>query len=132
MRISEAEYQSLINCQTPEPPAAKKIIRQSTKQPNKLEKRFEIECLNLWKFEHKIIDYAFEAITIRIGNGVTYRPDYWTVDSEGRTTFYECKGKQVWDDAKVKIKVAAMLYPAYRFYLCRRENGAWIIDQVLS
>lgn len=137
MRITEAEYNSLIARRAPAVapapalPAPKKIIRQSSKKMNNLERRFELECLEPWKFERRIAAYDFEVITLRIGNGVTFRPDFWTVDSEGRTVFYECKGKRVWDDAKVKIKVAAAQYQAYEFYLCRRETCGWVIDRVL-
>lgn len=54
-----------------------------------------------------------------------YHPDFVTL-SNGRLTAWECKGPQFWDDAKVKLKVAARQYPFIRFVLVKRQEGRWI------
>ena len=58
-----------------------------------------------------------------------YHPDFITL-KDGLLTAYECKGPQFWDDAKVKLKVAAREYPFIRFVLVKREGGRWIETEV--
>jgi len=43
---------------------------------------------------------------------------------------YEVKGFMR-DDAAVKLKVAASLYPWIKFHLVTRKKGEWIIQEVL-
>lgn len=68
-----------------------------------------------------------QAITLLIGNGVRYTPDFTNL-REGIA--WEVKGFMR-DDASVKIKVAASAYPELRFFLASRKGGAWEIQSVL-
>ncbi len=76
-----------------------------------------------------------QSITLKLGNGVRYTPDFIVVD-EGNLhlTAYEVKGFMR-DDAAVKIKVAASLYPWIDFRLVtkkkKRDGGGWAIENVL-
>lgn len=73
-----------------------------------------------------------QAITLRLGNGVRYTPDFVLHHPDTGLTAYETKGPRFWDDAKVKLKVAADLYPWISFFLAQRpKNGAWQITRVL-
>lgn len=59
-----------------------------------------------------------------------YHPDFVTL-GDGQLTAWETKGAQFWDDAKVKLKVAARQYPFIRFVLVKREkDGQWIEQEV--
>lgn len=53
-----------------------------------------------------------------------YHPDF-VVLKDGQLTAFETKGPHFFDDAKVKLKVAAHEYPFIRFVLVTRENGQW-------
>lgn len=73
-----------------------------------------------------------EAFTLRLGNGVTYRPDAWIIKKTENPFLislvaYEVKGGHYWAQAKVKNKVAASLYPFIEFFLVRRDGplAAW-------
>ena len=44
---------------------------------------------------------------------------------DGGREIHEVKGHWT-DDARVKIKVAAELYPYYRFSAVRRVKGEWV------
>jgi hypothetical protein len=75
-----------------------------------------------------------QAITLKLANGVRYTPDFFTIEAYNgchRLKAYETKG-YMRDDASVKLKVAATLYPWIRFHLVtKRSGGAWQIDPVL-
>ena len=70
-----------------------------------------------------------QAITLRIANGCRYTVDFITVN-EFAISAYEVKGF-FRDDANVKLKVAASLYPWIKFHLVTRKKGEWRIEPVL-
>lgn len=94
---------------------------------NKLEgayaQRLELERLaGVWQW------WAFEAIRLRLAEGAWYKPDFAMLDPGGHLVLHETKGH--WREAaKVRIKVAAELYPFFRFTAVTRERakagGAW-------
>jgi len=114
-----------------------KRLRQDTKGPNKLEREFEAWLREEWK----VTDPWFHAqgLTLLIANGVRYTPDMVVVFADGSGTCgvwaYETKGFMR-DDAAVKIKVAACVYPWIKFHLVtkrkKRDGGGWAIEEVLS
>lgn len=54
--------------------------------------------------------FKFEGIKLRLADNTFYSPDFAVMMSDGRMQMHEVKG--FWqDDARVKIKVAADLYP---------------------
>jgi hypothetical protein len=78
-----------------------------------------------------------QAVTIRLANGVRYTPDFFATDwpvpmGPSKTTAWEVKGKQAWDDAIVKLKVAASTWPEIAFVLVWKESGGeWKQQRVL-
>lgn len=129
---------------------AKQIIRQSKREPNKTERRFEMDYLTGWLAAQEIKNYEYEGMTLEIANGCTYTPD-WAVNTRFGGTirwqseiefgypgmplkFYEIKARQmIFDDAVVKLKVAAAKYPQFQFFLCAYESKTgWIIQEVLA
>ncbi|MBW3636432.1 MAG: hypothetical protein KY445_08200 [Armatimonadetes bacterium] len=62
-------------------------------------------------------------------NKCYYHPDFFTL-KEGKLTAWEVKGPQFWDDAKVKLKVAAKEYPFIRFVLVMRDQTGWTETEV--
>lgn len=71
-----------------------------------------------------------EPVALKLGNGVRYNPDFLvsTLETIGpgkacsaQLTAYEVKG-YMRDDAAVKIKVAARMYPFIRFVLVWRDG----------
>lgn len=148
MRLTEDEYNALISrrkvrlAESPEPKGAeratgqsrrdqeKPTFRQSKKQPNKTEKRFELEHLEVWKRDDAIFEYQFEAVTLRLANGVRYIPDY-LVDSPGnKAQIYEVKGGYIREDAMIKLKVAATQFKCFEFYLAQYKKRHWTITRV--
>lgn len=151
MRLSESDYAALMASknQKRQPPltlpatkmkGVKSVIRQSSRQPNKTEIRFEQEYLKLWIAQEQIETYDYEVVTLKIANGCRYTPDWFVEAYEDRfklgrnkLQFYEIKARDmIWDDAIVKIKVAASKFPQFEFYLCAYSKTGWTIERVLA
>ncbi|UIF89477.1 hypothetical protein KAF44_30265 (plasmid) [Cupriavidus necator] len=84
--------------------------------------------LELEKHAGLITWYAFEPIKLRLGKNTFYTPDFGVRLVSGELEFREVKG--FWrDDARVKIKNAAYLYPIFRFVAVTKqkkpEGGGW-------
>lgn len=76
----------------------------------------------LW-LESKEIATEAHGLTLKLGNGTVYTPDLIHLHPiTHKITAYEVKGKHAWDDAIVKVKVAASKYRAITFILVWREN----------
>lgn len=94
---------------------------------NKLESSYASQ-LEILKRAGEIIDYAYESIKFQLAYKCFYTPDFIVVYSD-RFEFHETKGFMR-DDASVKIKTAARLYPWFRFKIIKRENRQWKIIEV--
>lgn len=93
---------------------------------NKTEAAYAAQ-LELRKVAGEILWYGFEAMKFRLAASTFYTPDFIIMLADGTLEAHEVKGH--WeDDARVKIKVAAELFPL-RFValkaLPKREGGGW-------
>jgi hypothetical protein len=94
---------------------------------NGLEQRFAV-FLQERKLAGEIEEWRFEAVKFRIGEKCFYTADFMVVESE-QITFYETKG--FWeDDARVKIKAVAALFPWFRFVGVKFERGEWKLEEI--
>lgn len=96
---------------------------------NKTEAAYE-ETLKLKMLTGEILWYAFEGVKLRLADLTTYTPDFAVMLSDGTLEMHEVKG--FWqDDARVKIKVAAELFP-FRFIAAvprkKKDGGGWNIE----
>lgn len=93
---------------------------------NKLEAEYEIS-LELRKRAGAILWHSFDAVKLRLAASTFYTPDFIVMASDGQIEFHEVKG--YWeDDARVKIKVAASLYP-FRFLAVTKAKGVWVQEE---
>ena len=88
---------------------------------NRMEKAFAGR-LELFKKSGEITDYRFEAVTLRLTPKTTYTPDFLVVTDH--ITLYEVKGFRR-DDAMVKLKVAAEMFPFFEFILVTQDRQGW-------
>lgn len=97
-------------------------LRQSSKPLlNKLETAFR-DKLKRDNPDHWL---AEQAITFRLANGVRYTPDFITFSGlRGYINAYEVKG-YMRDDAGVKLKLAAKLFPWVKWVLVWKEKSEW-------
>lgn len=78
-------------------------------QMNKTETAYDAY---LWQLRHagEVLWHKFEAIKLRLADNTFYTCDFAVLPKSGFLEMHEVKG--FWeDDARVKIKVAASLYP---------------------
>jgi len=73
----------------------------------------------------EILEFKFESVKLRLADRTWYTPDFALVLADGTREIHEVKGHWT-DDARVKIKVVAELYPYDRFIAVRRVKGEWI------
>lgn len=71
--------------------------------------------------------YRFEGVKLRLADNTFYTPDFAVMGQGGVLEMHEVKGHWM-DDARVKIKVAAEMYP-FRFFAmkakAKRDGGGW-------
>jgi len=79
--------------------------------------------LELRKRAGEVAWYAFEGVKLRLADNTFYTPDFAVMLTSGQLEMHEVKG--FWeDDARVKIKVAAALFP-FQFIGVQSVKGAW-------
>lgn len=75
--------------------------------------------------------FKFEGVKLRLADNTFYTPDFFVMLTSGELECHEVKG--YWqDDARVKIKVAADLYPFQFFGITakpKKEGGGWSYEQ---
>jgi hypothetical protein len=109
-------------------PAKKRLRQNSEPKLNATEKEFERVLADRFSDCFR----TTQAVTFRLGNGVRYTPDFVLFSPIGGTVdAYEVKG-YMRDDAAVKLKVAAALYPFIVWRLVWKEDGRWQEQVVLS
>ena len=75
--------------------------------------------------------WTFEGLNFRLADNTNYRPDFIFVNGQWEMEAHDVKGRSgdgpwVEEDAMVKIKVAARLYPWLRWKLVwPRKGGGW-------
>lgn len=110
----------------PEAPKKRKA-RRMPKAPtalNELENKFYA-----WLSErYEVSKIRVQAITLRLAVDTTYTPDFYATRGNVVTgSFYEVKGEHMWEDAWVKLKIAASMYPEFSFYFCELIEGEWCV-----
>ena len=95
-------------------------------QMNKTEAAYAARLESL-KLAGEIADYRFECLKLRLADNTFYTPDFMVLMPNFTFEMHEVKGH--WeDDARVKIKVAAELYP-FKFIAARKVKGAWLFEE---
>jgi hypothetical protein len=101
---------------------------------NKLERAFRDLVLEPAWVRGDLARYYREPVKLRLAGRTWYMPDFLVAECMEypvmRLTLVEVKGFMR-DDAAVKLKVAASLYPHFRWLLVRRERVAgWLAWEV--
>ncbi len=111
----------------------KKVLalgRLKTGQMNNLEAKYAV-YLDTLLFAKQIQLWRFEALKLRLADNTFYTADFCVMASDGVIELHEVKG--FWqDDARVKIKVAASMYP-FRFFGItekrKKDGGGWQVEE---
>ena len=100
--------------------------RLKTGAMNKTEQAYAEHLAHLQSIGN-VLWFKFEGVKFRLADNTFYSPDFAVMMSDGRMQIHEVKG--FWqDDARVKIKVAADLYP-FEFVAvkakAKKDGGGW-------
>jgi len=80
---------------------------------NKLEARYSVH-LEYRRLNGEVAWWAFDSLKLRLAKDTFYETDFVVMLSDGTLEVHEVKGH--WeDDARVKVKVAASLFP-FQFF----------------
>lgn len=86
--------------------------------------------LDVRKAAGEIKAWYFQPIKFNLAPATTYTPDFMTILADGVVEFHETKGFMR-DDANVKIKVCANMYPFPFFLIYKLPKGkGWDIRPV--
>ena len=96
--------------------------RLKTGEMNKTEAAYEAHLAAL-QFAGEILWYKFEGLKFRLADNTFYTPDFAVMLASGALEAHEVKGQWL-DDARVKIKVAASLYPL-QFIGVHKDRKGW-------
>lgn len=93
---------------------------------NKTEAAYDVHLQEI-KHAGAILWHKFEGLKLRLADNTFYTPDFAVMAADGVLECHEVKG--YWEeDARVKIKVVAALYP-FRFIAVRvkakKHGGGW-------
>lgn len=119
---------------SPEPIVQEKPVKSphkpEIKQSNDEAKLNKTE--RAWLLELRIRNPKFlgiQAMTFKLGDDCRYTPDFIEISQEDKFIAWEVKGFMR-DDALVKLKVAARMFPFLDFYVVKRIKGAWETKKV--
>ncbi len=66
-----------------------------------------------------------QAITLKLADDCRLTVDFTYQDENGRLVFVDVKGGFWREDAKIKIKMAARLFPEFRFVVAHKTKTGW-------
>lgn len=109
--------------------ALQALGRLKTGVMNKTEAAYAAH-LEAEKHAGTVLWFKFEGVKLRLADNTFYTPDFAVMSADGALECHEAKGH--WqDDARVKIKVAADLYP-FRFIAvtaeAKKRGGGWKVE----
>jgi len=103
--------------------------RLKTGERNRTEQAYE-DMLKEMLIAGEILWYKFEGVKLRLADNTFLTVDFSVMNKHNGLEMHEVKGHWM-DDARVKIKVAAELYP-FRFIAAKpkpkRDGGGWEIE----
>ena len=113
-------------------PVPEKIIAHPPpkQRMNKTEARYAQEMLEPAKRAGHILRYRFEATKLRLADNTWYSPDFIVTERDNTLSIHEVKGGFVREDAWIKLKVIAEMYPEYAGLKCQWVKGKWTISYV--
>ena len=106
--------------------------RLKTGERNKTEAAYEA-YLRILLAAGEITWFKFEGLKLRLADNTFLTVDFFVMTSSGELQAHDVKGGFITEDANVKMKVAADMYP-FRFFLVRakakKNGGGWDIKEV--
>lgn len=119
--LDKMQLNSRVKCKTP---VNGNFERDSM---NRLEARYA-DYLDGLLHSGEIVFWRYESMKLILADRCSYLPDFFVVRADGTPEFHETKG--FWrDDARVKVKMAAKLFPCFVFYGVQWDKKrGWLME----
>ena len=98
---------------------------------NKLESRWSQELENERR-AGDILCWRYNAMRLELATGAWFKCDFWVTLADGKGTIRMDEVKGFWREAaRVRIKVAARLYPEFQFRAVQWDGSAgWRVEEI--
>lgn len=110
---------------------------------NRVETAYEAH-LKLLLLAGEIDNFWYEGIKLRLADNTFYTPDFLVAAKDGVIELHDTKGttraanakgvkvEKAWveEDAKLKIKVVAEMFPFRTYIVFKGSNGQWVKEQL--
>lgn len=100
---------------------------------NATEREYEDLHLRARQAAGEVVEWWYERWTFKLADDTRYTPDYVVLLASGELEVVEVKGGHIWEDGKVKPKVAAEMIPL-RFWLAqkmpKKHGGNWQVTEI--
>jgi hypothetical protein len=134
MRLTEEEYRELLartrrDKSAQPPPDEAEIVAHGRLPPQTMNKTEAAYDAHLWlrRRAGDVLWHKFEGIKLRLAEATFYTCDFAVLPASRVLEMHEVKG--FWrEDARIKIKVAASLYP-FRFIAVTKNGANWKIEE---
>lgn len=129
----DLKISSRLSAATTSPPT-KRHAPHRAGEMNKTEARYA-QQLEARRIAGEIRWYAFERVKLRLADRTYFTVDFFVQLADGSFECHEVKGRKgdrYWaeEDAKLKIKVAAEMFPVFRFLIVwPAKGGGWCQEQ---
>lgn len=94
---------------------------------NRTEQRYR-DRLELMKRSGGIVDFKVQQITLKIADDCRYTCDFSVINNDYTITLVDVKGFER-EDAVIKMKCAAQMFPEYRFEMVEWRKGEWNVTR---
>jgi hypothetical protein len=75
--------------------------------------------------------WAYEPVTLQLTPDMKFTPDFGLYcGEEDSIELIDVKGGHIFEDAIIKGKAAAVLFPQHRFYIAQWKAGEWRVRQL--
>lgn len=93
------------------------------------------ERLRALEASGQILWHKFEGLKLRLADNTFLTVDFAVMRADGQLEMHDVKGSRAiyTDDAKVKMKVAAAMYPfvfVVAYPRTKRDGGGWLLEEV--
>jgi hypothetical protein len=86
--------------------------------------------LEMRKRVGEILEYRWQPLRLKLGTDCTYEPDFFVLMADCTIEFHEVKGSFITDDAIVKVRVAANLFPWFVFRLFQYDRKGCKVQEL--
>ena len=92
------------------------------------------DLLESKRLSGEIAGWWYESVNLRIGVKCFYKPDFMVMQNDGRIEFHETKAmwsnRAGWqDDARVKVRAVAELFPMFKFVAAVKKKDGWTFEE---